>query len=106
MKPLEVKAPPTAKKKFSIYQLLFCVCGLLVAYLCWGYFQERLMTVEYPNVIEKGTKDRFKNSEFLVFLNRISGLVIAAIALRCGKEPENSSPPYKFLFCSMPNILS
>jgi adenosine 3'-phospho 5'-phosphosulfate transporter B2 len=109
VKPMEIQTPAPAPKKaeeFSIWKLLFCVFGLLVAYLSWGYFQERLMTVEYPNVAVKGTKDRFKNSEFLVFLNRISGLAIATIALRMGKTLETSSPPYKFLFCSMSNILS
>jgi len=109
LKPIEITkpAPATAKREeFSLWKLLFCVFGLLVSYISWGYFQERLMTVEYPNVSEKGTNDRFKNSEFLVFLNRISGLAIATVALRMGKTLDTSSPPYKFLFCSMSNILS
>eukprot|EP00495_Collosphaeridae_sp_1-RS-2012_P009234 TRINITY_DN9313_c0_g1_i1.p1 TRINITY_DN9313_c0_g1~~TRINITY_DN9313_c0_g1_i1.p1 ORF type:complete len:135 (-),score=6.15 TRINITY_DN9313_c0_g1_i1:10-414(-) len=85
---------------------MFCVMGLLVAYISWGYFQERLMTVEYPNVVIRGSKDRFKNSEFLVFLNRAAGLVIATIALRMQDPPLACSPPYKFLFCSISNVLS
>lgn len=64
------------------------------------------MTVEYPNVVIKGTKDRFKNSEFLVFLNRASGLVIATVALRMNDPPLGCAPPYKFLFCSISNVLS
>jgi len=93
-------------EEFSAGKLMFCVLGLLVAYLCWGYFQERLMTVEYPNVVIRGSKDRFKNSEFLVFLNRVAGLVIASIALRMQDPPLACSPPYKFLFCSISNVLS
>merc|ERR550534_2929438 len=64
------------------------------------------MTVEYPHVGVDGQTDRFKNSEFLVFLNRISGLIIASVALHVGKKLDSSSPPYKFLFCSMSNVLS
>jgi len=93
-------------EEFSAGKLMFCVLGLLVAYICWGYFQERLMTVEYPNVVIKGSKDRFKNSEFLVFLNRVAGLVIASIALRMQDPPLACAPPYKFLFCSISNVLS
>jgi len=109
--PMEITSPsppagPKEKEQFSIWKLLFCVCGLLVSYLSWGYFQERLMTVEYPHVGVDGQYDVFKNSEFLVFLNRISGLVIASIALHLGKKQANGAPPYKFLFCSMSNILS
>jgi len=94
------------KQEFSPAKLLFCVTGLLIAYICWGYFQERLMTVEYPNVVIKGSKDRFKNSEFLVFLNRAAGLVIATAALRMNVPPLGCAPPYKFLFCSLSNVLS
>jgi len=57
-------------------------------------------------VVIRGSKDRFKNSEFLVFLNRLAGLVIATIALRMQDPPLACSPPYKFLFCSISNVLS
>jgi hypothetical protein len=39
----------------------------------WGYFQERIMTIDY------GKGDKFDNSEFLVFLNRIAAVVCILI---------------------------
>jgi len=97
--------PPEAEEpEFHVGVLAGCVVGLLVSYLTWGFFQEQLMTQEYHNIATGGT-DRFKEAEFLVFLNRLSGLVISTIAVSQSSVTK-FSPPYMFLFCSMSNIMS
>ncbi len=47
-----------------------------MSYLTWGILQEKIMTKTYSNGPEEG---QFKDSQFLVFVNRILAFVIALI---------------------------
>jgi adenosine 3'-phospho 5'-phosphosulfate transporter B2 len=90
---------------FDVKLLLFCVLGLVGSYLAWGYFQERIMTRSYTS-LSTGSEDKFKDAEFLVFCNRIAGLVIGRIGMEMTGPHDNFAPPFSFSFCSMSNILS
>jgi hypothetical protein len=96
-------ARPTQAK--SALGLLFCFFGLQASYLCWGVFQERIMTLEYgesrqggdarPNTEMRGLlpcrnvtiltrgagNSKFTNSEFLVLLNRMSATSVAYVVI-------------------------
>lgn len=86
-------------------KLTFCVVGLLVAYLTWGFLQEKVMTKEYVDIL--GNTGKFKDSQFLVFVNRILAFLIAAIYLTfTADHGKRTLPMYKYMLCSLSNILS
>ncbi len=56
--------------------LLACFVGLQGSYLTWGVLQEKIMTRTYRDA--SGTEEgQFKDSQFLVFVNRILAFAIA-----------------------------
>lgn len=83
--------------------LLFCVMGLQGAYLTWGALQERIMTFEYGTSTQK---EYFKNSQFLVFINRILAFMIGCSVLWLRPQPHHAAPIYKYSFSSFSNIMS
>ncbi|KAK3093753.1 hypothetical protein FSP39_019702 [Pinctada imbricata] len=86
--------------------LLFCVVGLQGSYLTWGVLQERIMTFEYGKEGESGKGEFFKNSQFLVFINRILAFLIGLIVLTVRHQPQHTTPLYKYSFSSFSNIMS
>jgi adenosine 3'-phospho 5'-phosphosulfate transporter B2 len=86
-------------------QLIFCAAGLLGSYLIWGLLQERIMAFDYS---ETGAKsERFTNSQFLVFMNRILALIIAVVAIVVrGSLSQRQPPLYKYSYGSFSNIMS
>lgn len=91
--------------EFNLGTLSFCICGLLVSYILWGFFQERLMTRPYDS-ISTGDEDKFVDAEFLVFCNRLLGLFAGLFGVYYTGPHSNFAPPFSFAFCSMSNILS
>lgn len=92
--------------------LTYCFLGLMVSYLIWGVLQEKIMTQEYVHVDgEKEVRSHFRESQFLVFANRILAFIIAGIYLllhRNNNSPakRNGAPLYKFSISSIANIMS
>ncbi|XP_015206571.1 adenosine 3'-phospho 5'-phosphosulfate transporter 1 [Lepisosteus oculatus] len=86
-------------------KLLFCTAGLQASYLTWGILQERVMTRTYgATSTEEGEK--FKDSQFLVFMNRILALTVSGLYCVLTKQPRHGAPMYKYSFASLSNILS
>ncbi|KAI5712954.1 hypothetical protein M8J76_015223 [Diaphorina citri] len=84
--------------------LLFCTAGLQGSYLTWGVLQEKIMTQTYTNImLEEG---KFRDSQFLVFVNRILALVVSGLSLLIINQPRHTVPLYKYGFCSFTNIMS
>ena len=48
----------------------------------------------------------FKNSQFLVFINRVLALLIGYIVLQVIRQPRHTGPLYKYSYCSFSNIMS
>lgn len=97
--------PPTVRTPFQDgVLLLFYFSGLQISYLSWGILQEKVMTQAYEN----SDKDvgYFKDSQFLVFVNRILAFLVSAGILFFTKQPRHACPLYKYLFCSFSNIMS
>ncbi|XP_077341531.1 adenosine 3'-phospho 5'-phosphosulfate transporter 1 isoform X3 [Lithobates pipiens] len=87
-------------------KLLFCAAGLQISYLTWGVLQERVMTRTYTGT-EPGTPgEKFRDSQFLVFMNRILALTVAGIYCALTKQPRHGAPMYKYSFASLSNVLS
>ncbi|XP_028653013.1 adenosine 3'-phospho 5'-phosphosulfate transporter 1 isoform X1 [Erpetoichthys calabaricus] len=86
-------------------KLLFCAAGLQVSYLTWGVLQERVMTRTYGTT-ETELGEKFKDSQFLVFMNRILALTVAGVYCAFTKQPRHGAPMYKYSFASLSNILS
>ncbi|EDS42945.1 UDP-galactose transporter [Culex quinquefasciatus] len=84
--------------------LLWCLFGLMTSYLTWGVLQEKIMTQEYENADKK--KAHFKDSQFLVFTNRVLGFMITAVYLTVRKQLKQRAPLYKFSYASFSNIMS
>ncbi|XP_067938565.1 adenosine 3'-phospho 5'-phosphosulfate transporter 1-like [Watersipora subatra] len=85
--------------------LTFCFIGLQVSYLTWGLLQERIMSHTYtsPSNMEG---EMFKNSQFLVFINRVLALIIGYIVLHAVRQPQHVSPVFKYSYCSFSNVMS
>ena len=85
--------------------LFVCFFGLQTSYLTWGVLQERIMTHEYGKT-ESSPGEYFKNSQFLVFVNRILALMMALLSVACQRQPKHTAPLYKYSFSSFSNIMS
>ena len=57
------------------------------------------MTVEYGG-------ERFTDSQFLVFVNRVLALAVAGVYLCLTRQPRDRAPFYKYSFSSISNTLS
>ncbi|XP_065220014.1 adenosine 3'-phospho 5'-phosphosulfate transporter 1-like [Planococcus citri] len=86
------------------FQLLFCSVGLIGTYVIWGLLQEKIMTQNYEN--RKGEKDKFEDSQFLVFVNRILAFLLSGAILLIFNQPRHTVPFYKYIYCSFSNIMS
>ncbi|CAH0547369.1 unnamed protein product [Brassicogethes aeneus] len=104
----ETQASQTAAELRTPLQtavLLICYFGgLQISYLSWALLQEKVMTQKYENA--EGEVEYFKDSQFLVFVNRILAFVMASIILFCTRQPRHKCPLYKYVFCSFSNIMS
>ena len=54
----------------------------------WGYLQEKIMTSTYGDL-------KFKDSQFLVFMNRILALCMVSAYINMVKQPTHKTPLYK-----------
>ncbi|XP_049613090.1 adenosine 3'-phospho 5'-phosphosulfate transporter 1 [Syngnathus scovelli] len=86
--------------------LIFCAAGLQVSYLTWGVLQERVMTRSYGASTPEEEGERFKDSQFLVFMNRILALTVSGLWCLLFKQPRHGTPMYKYSFASLSNIMS
>lgn len=84
--------------------LLYYFFGLQVSFLTWGVLQEKVMTQEYSNA--NGDVGRFRDSQFLVFVNRILAFCISAMVVLCTRQNRHKCSLYKYIFCSFSNIMS
>ena len=67
-------------------------------------FQEKIMTRRY--VDSAGNEGQFKDSQFLVFVNRILAFAIALLYIMMSRQPRHRAPLYKYSYCSFSNIMS
>eukprot|EP00061_Rhincodon_typus_P006688 g27608.t1 len=49
---------------------------------------------------------KFRDSQFLVFMNRILAVLVAGLCCALSKQPRHGAPMYKYSFASISNILS
>ncbi|XP_069744099.1 adenosine 3'-phospho 5'-phosphosulfate transporter 1 isoform X2 [Narcine bancroftii] len=49
---------------------------------------------------------KFHDSQFLVFMNRVLAMMVAAVCCLLTKQPRHGAPMYKYSFASLSNILS
>ncbi|KAL0964966.1 hypothetical protein UPYG_G00275060 [Umbra pygmaea] len=87
-------------------KLLICAAGLQASYLTWGVLQERVMTRSYGASTPDEEGERFKDSQFLVFMNRILALTVSGLWCILFKQPRHGAPMYKYSFASLSNVLS
>lgn len=85
-------------------QGVICTVGLIGTYGAWGYLQEKIMTTNYEDSL--GNKAMYKNSQFLVFVNRILAFFIAVVIISFRRQPRHRAPLFKYSFCSFSNIMS
>lgn len=64
-----------------------------------SYQQERVMTQDYGG-------EKFTNSQFLVFVNRVLALVVAGLYVMLKKQPRHAAPFYEYSYASISNTLS
>ncbi|XP_028295474.1 adenosine 3'-phospho 5'-phosphosulfate transporter 1 [Gouania willdenowi] len=87
-------------------KLIFCTVGLQISYLTWGVLQERVMTGSYGAKTPEEQGERFKDSQFLVFMNRILALTVSGLWCVLFRQLRHGVPMYKYSFASLSNILS
>ncbi|XP_076441649.1 adenosine 3'-phospho 5'-phosphosulfate transporter 1-like [Babylonia areolata] len=98
----KMEEQPLAKRGMVLF---ICFLGLQTSYLTWGVLQERIMTYEYGKT-DTTPGEYFKNSQFLVFINRILAFVIALLVIVFQPQPRHTAPLYKYSFSSLSNIMS
>ena len=66
------------------------------------------MTRSYTEVDAEGSVSevKFKNSQFLVFVNRVLALTVAGIYILLTRQPRHTAPLYSYSYSSFSNILS
>lgn len=80
-----------------VARMLFCVVGIMSAFVFYGLLQERIMTQPYGDEGEM-----FKSSAFLVLNNRLISMIIAVCVMKYkGESMKNAAPIYK---CAGPSI--
>lgn len=90
----------------QMVKLLVCAAGLQASYLTWGVLQERVMTRSYGAQSVEDQGERFQDSQFLVFMNRILALTVSGLWCILFKQPRHGAPMYKYSFASLSNIMS
>nr|CAG4636142.1 EOG090X05CU [Eubosmina coregoni]SVE69771.1 EOG090X05CU [Eubosmina coregoni] len=98
-----VKTEPVLSLYHNAKHLIFCCAGLQVSYLLWGVLQEKIMTKEY---LDGDKVEKFTDSQFLVFVNRILAFAFSGIYLLVSRPNVHRTPLYKYSFCSISNTLS
>lgn len=88
----------------TFLNLLICFGGLQLSYLTWGVLQEKIMTRKYED--SAGNVGLFKDSQFLVFVNRVLAFAVALLYITVSRQPKHRAPIYKYSFCSFSNIMS
>ncbi|XP_008200160.1 adenosine 3'-phospho 5'-phosphosulfate transporter 1 [Tribolium castaneum] len=98
-------APTVIQRSTSqeIISIMFHFFGLQVSYLTWGVLQEKVMTQKYQSGAET---EYFKDSQFLVFVNRVLAFCMSGVYIFCTKQTRHRCPLYKYAFCSFSNIMS
>ncbi|KAH8335988.1 hypothetical protein KR074_003013, partial [Drosophila pseudoananassae] len=100
-----VSTPPKRTSSQEAVQLMWCFGGLMVSYLTWGVLQEKIMTQHYLNFA--GESSKFKDSQFLVFANRLLAFIVALAYLQWQPSPvRHRAPLYKYSYASFSNIMS
>ncbi|KFM73208.1 Adenosine 3'-phospho 5'-phosphosulfate transporter 1, partial [Stegodyphus mimosarum] len=98
----------TTKYKRSTFQkavtIMSCFAGLQISYLTWGILQEKIMTQEYHS--SNGDTEKFSDSQFLVFVNRVLAFIFAGTYVVVSNQPKHIAPLYKYSYCSFSNIMS
>ena len=84
--------------------LVFCFFGLQVSYLTMGILQEKIMTKTYED--SAGHVGRYKDSQFLVFVNRVLAFAVAFTYIVVSHQPRHHAPIFKYSFTSFSNIMS
>lgn len=65
------------------------------------------MTQKYFDVVSSGGEGhRFRDSQFLVFVNRVLAFALSGAYLLASRQPRHVAPLYKYSFCSFSNIMS
>jgi hypothetical protein len=75
-----------------------------------GYFQERIITQDYPLCGSSSTQkgDHFQDAQFLVLANRLVALTLSGawLAGSWRRQPAHTPPFYLHSFSSLSNIIS
>lgn len=105
------ESPRPARSLLSeAFVLAYCFLGLQVSYLTWGVLQEKIMTQRYYTVMPSSPLEdggqRFGDSQFLVFVNRVLAFTLSGLYLLFSQQPRHVAPVYKYSYCSFSNIMS
>ncbi|PXF41426.1 Adenosine 3'-phospho 5'-phosphosulfate transporter 1 [Gracilariopsis chorda] len=92
-------------------RVMMCVVGIIASLMLYALLQERIMTTPYTtgNEADGEEGEKFKNSLVLVFANRFSAALVAAIILLVKgdfSEIRNKAPLYKYLMISVSNVIA
>ncbi|XP_065292733.1 adenosine 3'-phospho 5'-phosphosulfate transporter 1 [Dermacentor albipictus] len=102
----EPPRPPSRSFLSEAFVLAYCFLGLQISYLTWGVLQEKIMTQKYYEEVLPSDGQRFGDSQFLVFVNRVLAFTLSGLYLLFTQQPRHLAPVYKYSYCSFSNIMS
>jgi len=87
---------------------VWLLCDILIILLWLNFlikpYYNDVFVQEYEDI--SGNKARFQDSQFLVFVNRILAFLMSGLYLLVRRQPQHKTPLYKYVFCSLSNIMS
>eukprot|EP00158_Paraphelidium_tribonemae_P003456 Partr_v1_DN26135_c0_g1_i2_m10800 putative solute carrier family 35 member len=97
--------PPADSQRTRMIKLASCTVGIMIFFLVYGVTQEKLMTRPYG---ENG--DRFKDTAFLVLINRLVSMAFAASFIYFNYSKSESfvavAPARTYAFISLSNFMA
>uniref|UniRef100_A0A1I7T3L5 Adenosine 3'-phospho 5'-phosphosulfate transporter 1 n=1 Tax=Caenorhabditis tropicalis TaxID=1561998 RepID=A0A1I7T3L5_9PELO len=92
----------------AILTLLGCFGGIQLTLVAMGYLQEQIITGGYRRADRLDVEEKFGETQFLIFCNRILALVLSflIIAKDWTKQPPHVPPLYVHSYTSFSNTIS
>lgn len=101
-------AAPKKRLWDDCVRLVLFFAGIQATLVSMGFLQERIITQGYVLILDRSKIEKFGDTQFLVFCNRIFALILSGsfLFLRWKREPVHVPPLYKHSYTSFSNTLS
>ncbi|KAI1719367.1 UAA transporter family domain-containing protein [Ditylenchus destructor] len=105
-----IAAKSSRRRSFvrDCFKVFLYFAGIQVTLVCMGFFQEKIVTRGYARNADPTIEDKFEDAQFLVFVNRLVGFILAGAYFMYDwyRQPVHIPPLYTQSFASISNTIS